>query len=47
MVEYTSRDELALERLYRDAIAPTTVRWLCGPGQEWLADWEEDGVHIG
>ncbi|KDQ22455.1 hypothetical protein PLEOSDRAFT_1109562 [Pleurotus ostreatus PC15] len=46
-VEYTSRGELALQRLYRGAIAPTMVQWLCGPGQEWLADWEKDVVHIG
>ncbi|KAJ8688731.1 hypothetical protein PTI98_013489 [Pleurotus ostreatus] len=39
--------ELALQRLYRGAIAPTMVQWLCGPGKEWLADWEEDVVHIG
>ncbi|KAF4580422.1 hypothetical protein EYR40_003138 [Pleurotus pulmonarius] len=45
-VEYTSKEELVLERLYRGAIAPTMVEWSCGPGQEWLADWEEDVVHI-
>ncbi|KAF9492567.1 hypothetical protein BDN71DRAFT_1509358 [Pleurotus eryngii] len=42
-VEYTNRDERALERLYR----PASVQWTCGHGQEWLADWEAYVVHIG
>ncbi|KAF9492555.1 hypothetical protein BDN71DRAFT_1497446 [Pleurotus eryngii] len=33
-------------RLYRGAAASTSVRWLCELGEEWLADWVEDVVHV-
>ena len=34
------------KRWSRDAPAPTPIRWLCKPRQEWLADWVEDVVVI-
>ncbi|KAF9492123.1 hypothetical protein BDN71DRAFT_1451920 [Pleurotus eryngii] len=43
-VEYGNRSSTLLRRRYRDTTAPMSVRWLCRPGKEWLADWEADVV---
>lgn len=44
-VEY-SQSHNRFYRWYRGAAAPTLVRWLCELGEEWLADWVEDVVHV-
>lgn len=44
-IEYTTNDGKH-HRWYRDAAAPTLVRWLCDPEKEWLADWVEDVVEV-
>lgn len=43
-VEYRYRVDIPPERWYRGATCPTSVRWLCSPGDEWLVDWERTVV---
>ncbi|KAF4584979.1 hypothetical protein EYR40_001805 [Pleurotus pulmonarius] len=43
-VEYGNGGNAPLRRRYRNPTATMSVRWLCQPGEEWLADWEADVV---
>lgn len=42
----TEGPEFKPKRWYRGAAAPTPIRWLCKPRQEWRSDWAEDVVSV-